>query len=499
MKDKILQYKKQIILVSLVIVAGITVLCLYQYKKNPVYVMEEGISESLENYSSLNEADIKVLKREINDVVENKLEEVNTKELTPENLKELMLAIKDELNYATYNIPEEEINRMVNEIIKKVLELKISDDREKLEAYQKQIDVLTKQLIELENRINNIPYTADDIKKIAQQYDWTESEIINIISKHSKESNKMLQTLANSLDMSTEELNKIIAENREYTDALYIKLAESFEVDAEELKTLIEEANNNTNLDITYITEKLGITEEKLYAEIANCRTMSSAEAKAVADALAVDISNIENIINENQEKIEAEMQNLEMEMKSNISELEAATASKEALEKAQVSIQNALDAEESAREEAVQQAIDDLNNAISLSGENASTELLEVKQKLEDALASGMDETNSALEETKVVLEADISVLDNKMQELSNSITSVQMGLNETNETVSLIEKEMENMENEVQNNISELEATTTSKIEESVESMKKDVLFYEYDDSSNTLKLFEYKEGFD
>ena len=521
MKSKIIIYGKYIFFLALILVVvviyGFAVW--YLQKNNGQYQMEQGISESLENYSSFSTMDIKVLKKEINDAVETKLEGIDTKELSKENLKELLIAVKEELNYATYNIPEEEINKMANDIVNQILELKVGgmteSEKKLLAAYQLKVDELTVQLGELEEKIRKIPYSAEEVKKIAQQYDWTAAEITNIITQNTKDENKLIEALAKELDMSVEELNEAIAKNREYSDALYIKLAESLETDALELKTLIEEVNSGTGADISSIIEELGITEKKLYAEIANCKEMSSNEREALSSALRMDMEDMHKLISENQTKTDNKIDNLESELKSNLSELEKASATKEALEKAQNSIQNAISAEESAREEAIQQAIADINSAIKASGENASVELQEARMKLEEALSDGMEETNIALEEAKSVIAGDLNTLDSKIKELNNTITEVQTGLNRTNENISFIEKNIEDMnenqvktdekitdlENEIKNNLSGLEEVSATKEElektqSSIQDVKSSVLYYEYDTDSKTLKLFENEE---
>ncbi|MBQ9991476.1 MAG: hypothetical protein IJP31_11155 [Lachnospiraceae bacterium] len=156
--------------------------CLMFYNANQSYKAERGIEEAIKAYSaSMDEGEIKVLTREINDAVEKKLSEMNAQDLTEEDLKELLETVIKELETSTVeyrdrDITQEEINNIANEVIKKIIDLKITptneDELAKLEAYKLQLDQITNlhqdlstKLIQARTDISNLEKRISELEK----------------------------------------------------------------------------------------------------------------------------------------------------------------------------------------------------------------------------------------------------------------------------------------------------------------------------------------------
>ena len=127
--------------------------CLLFFNANQSYEAERGIEEAIKNYSaSIDEAEIKILTKEINDAVEKKFNEMDTKELSLKDLEELLETVINQLEvktvvYRDADITQEEINQIANEAIKRIIELKMlpsnKEEVERLENYKALLDQIT--------------------------------------------------------------------------------------------------------------------------------------------------------------------------------------------------------------------------------------------------------------------------------------------------------------------------------------------------------------------
>ncbi len=176
---------KKIVGLLLIVATLIFVLaCLMFYNTNQSYEAEKGIKEAIMAYSAaMEEADIKVLTREVNEAVEKKLKEMNTDELSQKDLEELLETVLQELEirtlgYRDTDITQEELNNIANEVIKRVIELKIGSETEeekaKLEAYRIQLDKITQLQQNIDAKIiqaeTNISGLQKDVNQLKSEY-----------------------------------------------------------------------------------------------------------------------------------------------------------------------------------------------------------------------------------------------------------------------------------------------------------------------------------------
>lgn len=280
-----------------------------------LYFNQRSISEEvIRNYMSeslgqLNEVEVKMLSQNLSDEIDEKLQGMDTRELSENDLKELLEAVNKELTHATYNISPEKINEISNEILKKVI-----PDQE----YQAMIDDLSGDV----KQLSEASYSEEDIRRVAAELDLTEEDVIDIMKKAGI-TDDTLQKLAAEMNISVKELTEMIADNREYTDALYLELSAVLDLEPAELKQIMENAQNSY-ARYTYLSEKLGVTEEKLCAEIAKCKALSNTEIQAIAEQLNMTSTEFQTKLESNLQITDKQLQQLSGQVEVDLSKLES-------------------------------------------------------------------------------------------------------------------------------------------------------------------------------
>jgi hypothetical protein len=135
-----------------VVLLAVTVLlllfCIFYNEEQQKTRIERGISEALENYAAgMDESEIQMLTRDINDVVDEKLAGLNNEEWTEERLQELFMAVAVEVGDKAGYLTQEEIRQITGEILENVIEVRLqarTDEEEEIfERYREELDDLT--------------------------------------------------------------------------------------------------------------------------------------------------------------------------------------------------------------------------------------------------------------------------------------------------------------------------------------------------------------------
>lgn len=171
--------RKMIGLGLIVITCLFVFCCVLLYVNRKSYKIERGMSKALETYSNTTEPiDIKVLSKEINELVEEKLKETNLEELSEEELQQLLEVVADHLREKIRGIGEEERYEIANQVIAQIIELGIGDtteQKEQLEEYKKKLEQLTNETNEqFRNLMDNM---AKEIKSVQEDIEKTNTEI----------------------------------------------------------------------------------------------------------------------------------------------------------------------------------------------------------------------------------------------------------------------------------------------------------------------------------
>ena len=353
--------QKVIFVLIIVLVCSGAVLFFNHQKSMSESVIRKYMSESL---GQLNDEEVKMLSQNLSEEIDEKLEGLDTKELSESNLEELLAAVNTELAHATYNIPPEELNEIANEILKKVL---------KDQDYQKVIDELAAEV----EQLAETSYSEADIRKVAAELDLSEEDITYIM-ENAGITDKSLQSLASEMNMSVEELTEMIADNREYTDALYIELAAILDLDPAELKQLMEDAQNSY-ARYSFLAQKLGVTEEKLCAEIAKCKELSNTEIKAIAEQLNLSTTDFQTKLDNNMQVTKEQLQSMNGQVEVDLSELEKLIEeNKAALDQ---SIQE-LDGKVEKSKEAFETSIDEVNTSLATKAD--AEDMADIENKID-------------------------------------------------------------------------------------------------------------------
>ncbi len=523
-KNKELELKEAIpyIAAIAIVLAAVVLLGLFLWRNRNEVVTENVVQRYLKDYYGEITQEMKILSENMSDELDSSLAEMDTRELTQEELQRLLDIVNNELSQATYNISKEEIDKLAKQIVQKVLETRIEPDTKLLEQYAAQLDALSGKVAALEKKILLIKnYSEDDIKNIAKSLDLTEAQVAALIKKYSTITSSSLDGLARELDISVEELKKLIAESREYTDSLYIKLSKQFNTSASDLKKLTKQVNGNSDA-IDELTKKLGITSEQLYDAIFNSGELTKSEIERLASLLNKNVTELSSMIDQNKEltgagidelarelnmsKTEiherfnilnasvneirqliemsdeelralAEKMNLsdeelkkligalEGELTDNYAELKNTVVTRDALAEAQESIRNSLSAEADEREAAVNQAIADLNAAIDLSEGEDAKKLQAARDELQNALNSGMGNIENALNNANAQINSYLNNLDVEIDRLNGAITKVNSSIDEI---IGMVTKNSDNIASlgeQVTSNYTELKTTTATK----------------------------------
>lgn len=214
--------------------------CLLFFNANQSYEAERGIEEAIKNYSaSIDEAEIKILTKEINDAVEKKFNEMDTKELTPKDLEELLETVINQLEvktveYRDADITQEEINQIANEAIKRIIELKMlpsnKEEVERLENYKALLDQITYMQQELSGKLyqtesnladlqqemgGKLSQTEGSISNLEQELSGKLSQTENSISDLNKEFDGKLSQTEGSIHELQKELNDKLIQTEE--------------------------------------------------------------------------------------------------------------------------------------------------------------------------------------------------------------------------------------------------------------------------------------------
>ncbi len=491
-KNKELELKEVIpyIAAIAIVLAAVVLLGLFLWRNRNEVVTENVVQRYLKDYYGEITQEMKILSENMSDELDSSLAAMNTRELTQEELQQLLDIVNNELSQASYNVSQEELNKLANQIVKKVLELNIGADPELLRKYAEQLDALS-------------------------------GKVAALIKKYSATTSSSLDGLARELDISVEELKKLIAESREYTDSLYIKLSKQFNVSASDLKKLTKQVNNNTEA-LDELTKKLGITSEQLYDAIFASSELTKSEIEKLASLLNKNVTELSGMIDQNKEltgsgidelarelnmsKTEiherfnilntsvseirqliemsdeelralAEKMNLsdeelrtligtlESELTNNYDELKNTVITRDALAEAQESIRNSLSAEADEREAAVNKAIADLNAAIDLSEGEDAKKLQDARDELQNALTNGMGNIENALNNANAQINSYLNNLNVEIDKLNGAITKVNSSINEIIGKITKNSDDIANLGAQVTNNYTELKTTTATK----------------------------------
>lgn len=198
-----------------VVLAVTTVLflvyCILFLNQNQNEKIEKGVVKAMKNYSeNLNEEEIKVLTKEIDTLVEEKLNTVEKEKLTEQQLDQLLTLVTKEITHKFNNLTENEIHLISNRVLKEILEHNLggsSGNEQLLEKYKKQIDELTKSINgQLEQLLKEMEEEMDTVKNTV---DKKTSEIEEDLGKMEGKVNEKTSRLEKNISSMDGILNNL--------------------------------------------------------------------------------------------------------------------------------------------------------------------------------------------------------------------------------------------------------------------------------------------------
>lgn len=268
-----------IVCMILIIIAGIIII----YNSRQTYASETWVQEYLQAYNdNLTELDIQVLTKNLSSQIDEKIEELDfSTELSQEQYMKLLAMVDEELQYADYSIPQEEISKISSDIVKRIISENTPEVYATSHKIDETIDELESQLLEL--------------RKAVEKLDNDEKNEINNLSE------QQIREIIKETSLDEATVRNWLAEFDvfESYDTAISELAKLLEVDAGTLKILTNEAEEQEN-SITYLAKRLGITEERLNEALQMAGSSDNKELVELAARLKEAEDELQNQIDSN-------------------------------------------------------------------------------------------------------------------------------------------------------------------------------------------------------
>lgn len=459
-------YKKILISVGVgaVIIASAVVLGIIS-GKNKAMSTETVVGKYMEEYNNgeggyLSISEMEELTRTISTQIDNSLQNMNVKELTDENMEQLLSQIRLELSNMHYSIPDDEMDRLASDVLTRVVKMKAGSDKELAEEYEAKIAALAKRVTALEER----DYLDEaDVESIIDSNTLTRNEIINMLqNEYSTET--LMTKLSQTYATSEESLYRMISENKSYTNSVYNKLADKLGVSAKDIEALYNKAAS-----LQEFINNLSKESDKSYTEITKIISqnteLTNEDIKKLAALLGVKETELKTLINNTNEITKKEYTSMIQDLQGNMEQIDKDKASVSNLLKIQSDLEAAMKLEGTERQNALEEAkkqldalenssaanLDSvknaLNGAIEAAQKNASDDLKNEISKVNSSISSNVEAINDNLAKSiaglKAALEEQGNIQNKNLADarqelidrLTDEVTNLQGDINQIND----------------------------------------------------------------
>lgn len=310
----------------------IMLLCMFDYFQKyqtgdylTTEVIEERIKEYLSSYDSLTELDIKILSSNLSKQIDDQIANLNLGNLTEDDIREMMKLVNNELQYANYAIPQDELYQLTVNIIKSIM---ASSDYE-TENYESVINELAAQLEALQQALNGIDMsslTIEDIQNIVNRSGLDETIVKNWISKTAEEgkdyTDQRVRELAEQLGIDEETLRQLIQESLNHEDSLTY-LANKLDITINKLNSLFAQYDITDLTDLYTYMQKMESRQENLQKQIDYNMSVTTSSITSVNNQISENKKVTDAKINENQQKTEAKINENKVYTDQQIKELQ--------------------------------------------------------------------------------------------------------------------------------------------------------------------------------
>ena len=402
--------------VAIVIMAALIIFGFFQRNTTGDYltteVVEEKIQEYLSSYESLSELDIKILTNNLSKQLDDQIANLNLGDLSEDDLREIMKLVNNELQYAEYAIPEDELYQLTVNIVKSIM----ASGHYESEDYESVINELAEQLEALQRALKNIDLsnlTFEDIQNIVNRSGLDENTVKNWISKTAEE-------------------------GRDYTDQRIRELAKQLGIDEETLKQLIKESLEHED-SLTYLANKLDITINKLNSLFAQYNITDLNELYAYMQQMEERQANLQKQIEYNLSVVTSSITYVSNQITENKRATDAKIeANREAtdarIDENRVAVDTKIDENQKATDAKIDENIKATDAKIDENKAATDTKIDENQKATDAKIDENKKETDAKIDENK-------AFTDRQIKELRDNVLFYQYDGN--NNTLYLFERE--------------------------------------------------------
>lgn len=296
-----------ILCMVLIIIAGIFII----HNSRQKYVTEEWVSEYLEKYNDrLSDLDIQILTQNLSSEIDKKLAETGSEELTREQLMAFLAIVNEELQYADFSIPQEEVSRISADIVKRIASERMEEVYATSHKTDEMIDNLEMQLFEIRTAMENIEQnegsmSEQQIKEIAKSVGLDEETVKSWIREiHFSDTDKYdaaIQELSELLDTDAEKLKSLLTDAKLQEDAIEF-LANRLEITEERLNSILNQAGNSSNRELLELAARLKAAESELQNQMQSGMSLITNSITSVQQQIVTNKNITEETIQENRQ-----------------------------------------------------------------------------------------------------------------------------------------------------------------------------------------------------
>lgn len=284
-----------------IIIAGVIIIKNNQQS----YASETWVHEYLTAYSdNLSDLDIKVLSKNLSNEIDEKIEKIDFEsDISEEQLMGLMTMVNEELQYADYSIPQEEITKISADIVKRIVAEYASEEYATSHKLADSVDVLENQLSTLKNTVTNLEHkekselSEEQMREIAKQSGLDEATVMHwiengIAGRH----DKAIDELADALGINAEELRNI-TEQAESMDDSMTYLITRLGITEEKLREALSKTDATDNKTLSILSAQLNDSKEQLQQQIDNNMSLTTNGIAAVQQQISNNRTNTDAAI----------------------------------------------------------------------------------------------------------------------------------------------------------------------------------------------------------
>lgn len=430
----------------MIAVAALLAVAIFFYNYWRQQETKKWVEGYLEEYAEeLSRSDIQMLSDDLAGLIDKKIALMETDSISEEDLQQLLMLIKTELETKTYNISESDLKKISSAIAKEAIAHNAANDemlkecKLRIDAFGKQLQtIIDKEKIQkiMKSDIHDLALTNKNILLISEQLSMDVVSLRGLLDKSISElESRLIDNMAALQEAAA--TKKSLEKTNEFLADAFNAVNSALEAEESNRNTAVKNAYNALEAAINQsgenVSSDLREAQETLKQSISEESRSQLDALSAAKEILGKDIMTVNaelDIVNSEMEELNNIITSVRSEMYERDSELS------ESLLGFKTETANSMTE--------LEQKNDDLKQAITEASDSASIELKEAQkalQELIDGSNTNMSEINKALENADAALSqsifdirSDMESKDNKVTQditnISQQITSIQGGM---------------------------------------------------------------------